>query len=314
MVEIDTPPAPPRKKKAKSHGPAQPALLRQVGRRGKHRPKPIRRGRSLPNWRDIYHLFLRLPTALFVLLICGAYLLGNAAFALIYLTDPGGIVNARPGVFSDAFFFSVETMSTIGYGVMSPGDLFTNCVMTTEALTGLLSFALAAGIIFSRFSRPTARVMFSEYAVVMPYEGFPTLMFRTANERANQILEANIRVTLARNEVSIDGARMRRQRDLTLVRSQSSIFSISWTVMHVIDELSPLYEATPQSLKDNNTELVVVLDGIDETYSQPIYARHSFVAEEIKWNERLVDIISLDERGRFIVDYRRFHETEKLPE
>ena len=216
---------------------------------------------------DLYHQLLTLPWWAFLLGLSGVYLGLNVAFALLYLLGDGAIANARPGVFSDAFFFSVETISTIGYGQMSPATLYGNIVMTVEALFGLALIAVSAGLMFARFSRPTARVTFSKVAVVTEYNGIPTLSFRLANERRNQILEAQVSVTLVRDERTAEGDWMRRFYDLQLARQRSPIFAMTFTVMHAIDPASPLWNATPSSLAAQAAEIVVTVTGIDETIS-----------------------------------------------
>ena len=203
-------------------------------------------GTETARHRDLYAWFLTLSWRAVLALLAGAYIVINLLFALLYLAEPGSIVNARPGSFADAFFFSVQTMATIGYGSLAPATLFANLVVTAETVVGLLSFALITGLLFTRFSRPSARVLFSDVAVIAPFDGMPALMFRMANARRNNILQAEVRVTLLRREVSGDGSEMQRQRDLKLVRHQSSFFGLSWTVVHPIDETSPLYGETPE--------------------------------------------------------------------
>ncbi len=259
-------------------------------------------------WRDPYHLLLTVPWSGFLALTTLGYFSTNALFALIYLAGGDCIANARHGSFSDAFFFSVQTMDTIGYGAMYPRTFYANMVVTLEALIGLLGVAMGTGLAFARFSRPTARVTFSSVAVIAPYNGVPTLMFRTANQRRNQILEAQLRVRLVRDEISQEGHFMRRFHDLKLLRSQNPVFSLSWTAMHQIDEHSPLYGVTAQMLAEGETMLVISLTGIDETVSQTIYARHTFVAHEILWNMRFVDIASRNKDGERFIDYTRFHD------
>lgn len=216
--------------------------------------------------------------------------------------------NARPGSFLDAFFFSVQTMATIGYGAVYPRTLYANIIVTTEVLVGLLGFAMATGLMFAKFSRPTARVLFSSVATVAPFNGMATLMFRVANERRNQILEAQVQANLVRNEVTKEGQSMRRFHDLNLVRNRTPIFSLTWTVMHTIDETSPLYGATVDSLAEAQAEIVITLTGIDETVSQTIHTRHSFPTQKILWNMRFVDILSRTQDGRVSVDYNHFHD------
>jgi inward rectifier potassium channel len=263
-------------------------------------------------WRDPYHLLLTLPWSGFLALTVLGYLIANALFALAYLAGGDGIENARPGNFFDAFFFSVQTMASIGYGAMHPRTDYANAVVTIEALTGLMGLAMGTGLMFARFSKPTARVTFSRIAVITPYDGVPTLMFRAANQRRNQILEAQMRVRLMRDEVSIEGQFMRRVYDLKLIRSQNPMFSLSWTAMHPIDEQSPLYGITPESLDQAETSLVVTLSGLDETVSQTIHARHIYICKDILWNMRFVDIISKTKDGNRFVDYSRFHDVVPL--
>ncbi len=269
-------------------------------------------GKWYSYWRDPYHLLLTIPWSGFLALTVLGYLIANTLFALAYLAGGDGIENARPGNFYDAFFFSVQTMASIGYGAMHPRTDYANVVVTIEALTGLMGLAMGTGLMFARFSQPTARVMFSSVAVITPYDGVPTLMFRAANQRRNQILEAQMRVRLMRDEVSIEGQFMRRVYDLTLVRSQNPMFSLSWTAMHPIDEQSPLYGVTPELLDQAETSLVVTLSGLDETVSQTIYARHTYVCRDILWNMRFVDILSKTKEGNRFVDYSRFHDVVSL--
>jgi inward rectifier potassium channel len=238
-----------------------------------------------------------------------AYVLFNAVFALLYLAAPGSIANARPGSFTDAFFFSVQTMATIGFGVMAPATFYANVMVTIEALLGMASVAVAAGLIFARFSQPTARVLFSRVAAVTPFNGVPTLMFRCANQRRNQIFEAQVHVDFARQETSAEGMELRRSYELNLARDRNPQFSLSWTVMHAIDAASPLYGIDPDLLAGQEASIVVTLSGIDETISQRVFARTSYRADEILWGRKFVDILSETEDGQTLVDYRRFHDT-----
>jgi inward rectifier potassium channel len=259
---------------------------------------------------DLYHSLLTLPWWAFLLGLAFVYLGLNVLFATLYLCGDGAIANARPGAFSDAFFFSVETLSTIGYGQMSPATLYGNVVMTVEALFGLTLLAVVAGLVFARVSRPTARVIFSKVAVITPYNRVPTLSFRLANERRNQILEAQVSVTLVRDERTPEGEWMRRFYDLQLARQRSPIFAMTFTVMHPIDPASPLWNATAASLAAEAAEIVVTVTGIDETLSQAVHARTSYLAHEVVWGHRFADVFTQTEDGRLAIDYRRFHDTE----
>ncbi len=184
-----------------------------------------------------------------------------------------------------------------------------NVLVSLEAFFGVVGFALAAGIVFARFSRPTSRVMFSKVAVITALDGVPTLMFRAANQRGNRILEAVASVSVVRQVRSPEGVVMRRFEDLKLVRERTLLFALSWTVMHRIDEKSPLYGATPQSLTENGAELIVLLSGTDESLADRIYARAVYGAGDILWDRRFVDVLSLAPDGRMQVDLHAFHDT-----
>ena len=271
-------------------------------------------GGKSPWFGDLYHRTLTLPWAVFLTALSGAYIGANVIFALLYLAQPGSIENARPGAFWDALFFSVQTIATIGYGQMRPATFYANIVVTLETVCGLMLLAVATGLVFARFSRPTARVLFSRVAVVAPYDGVPTMSFRLANERRNQILEAQVAVTLVRDEFTKEGVPMRRFYDLQLSRSRSPIFSMTFSVMHPIDEESPLYGATPESLAAEGVEIVVTVTGLDETTVQPVHARTSYLAHEILFGHRFADVIGWTEDGRRAIDYRRFHDTTPIEE
>jgi inward rectifier potassium channel len=248
----------------------------------------------------------------FLLLVSGIFLLTNAVFAILYVCGGDCLANARLGSFLDSFFFSVHTIATVGYGSIYPKTDYANWIVTLESLVGIVGTAMITGLVFARFSLPTARVLFSKVAVISAYNGVPTLMFRAANERHNLIVEAQINVTLVHNEITKEGHFMRRFYDLELVRKRSPVFALSWTIMHPIDASSPLYGATSESLQAEEAQLVITLTGIDETVSQTIHASHSLTADEILWDVRFVDILSLTQDGLRRVDYRRFHEVEPV--
>jgi inward rectifier potassium channel len=270
----------------------------------------IIRGQDRSRFTDFYHIILTLPWALFFLGLLAFFFLVNVVFAVFYMADPNGIANARPGNFWDAFLFSVQTIGSINYSVMSPKSIYANIIVVFEAFFGILNLALVTGIVFSRFSRPYARVLFSDVAVITAFDGALMLMFRAANQRGNQILDANIAVSYAWQQTTKEGMVMRRFQELNLVRSRTQLFALSWTVMHRIDESSPLYGQTPESLTACQAELVVLLSGTDETLADVIFARHSYKPHQIRWHHHFVDVLALTPRGRRVVDLNRFHETE----
>ncbi|NIK88837.1 inward rectifier potassium channel [Rhizomicrobium palustre] len=269
----------------------------------------IIKGQDHTRWTDFYHAILTIPWALFIPVLGLFFVLLNSVFALIYMLDPGGIAYARPGNFWDAFIFSVQTIASINYSVMVPKSHYANVVVVVEAFSGIINLALITGVLFSRFSRPSARILFSQAAVITNFDGVPTLMFRAANQRGNQILGANVSLTYAWQHTTQEGLMMRRFRELPLVRAHSPLFALSWTVMHRVDETSPLYGQTTESLKACQGELIVLLSGTDETLADMVFARHSYQPDRILWNHRLVDILSRLPDGRRMVDLTKFHDT-----
>ncbi|BCL34626.1 inward rectifier potassium channel protein [Nostoc sp. MS1] len=263
-------------------------------------------------WRDPYHLLLTIPWSGFLLIICLSYITINIIFALAYWLGGDCIANARPGSFLDLFFFSVQTLASIGYGAMYPKTLYSNIVVTIEAMIGLVGIALMTGLAFARFSRPSARVIFSRVAVITPYNGVPTLMFRTANQRRNLILEAQMRVYLMRDEITTEGEFIRRFHDLKLLRTQTPSFTLSWLALHPIDETSPLYGMSAESLIQTNTNIIISVSGIDEAVAQVVHARHQYTAHNILWNNRFVDIFHHTSDGHRYIDYKYFHDVEPL--
>jgi inward rectifier potassium channel len=288
-------------------GPRPISLVR--GPRGKR--VAIIKGQDSGRFFDFYHGILTVSWPGFVAQLALLFLSINLIFAGLYVLDRGGIANARPGSFADSFFFSVQTLGTLGYGVMAPRTLYTNLLVTVESFTGILIIALFTGIVFARFSRPFARLVFSRVAVVTMFEGVPTLMFRTANQRGNSILDASVNVSLARNYRTREGVPMRRFQDLRLIRSYNPIFALSWTVMHPIDEESPLFGLGLAEMIEHDMELVVTLSGMDETIADRIYARHAYMAEDIMWRRRFVDVVSVTASGQRMVNLVRFHDTEE---
>ena len=257
---------------------------------------------------DLYHWLLAISWPRFLILTTLFYLVINILFASAYLTAANGIANTEPGAFKDAFFFSIQTLSTVGYGSMYPETIYAQILVTLEVWIGLLLVAILTGLMFARFSRPTARVLFSKVAVICPFNGIPTLMFRAANQRENQILEAQIKVSLVRNEISSEGHFMRRFYDLNLLRSQTPIFGLSWQVMHPIDEQSPLFNESSERLAEENIELWVTLTGLDETFSQTIHARYFYSYQNILWGMKLVNIFSQTSEGKYYIDINHFHD------
>lgn len=278
--------------------------------RGRRAPRAIVRGQDGSRWLDIYHSVLTAPWWAVFVGIAAIFALVNTVFALLYMSDPRGIEHAKG--FWDYFLFSVQTIGSANYTVMLPKDIFENTTVSVEAFFGILNLALITGVVFARFSRPFARVLFSRVAVIAPFNGVPTLMFRAANQRGNQILGAEVSVSLARQTTSQEGIVMRRFEELKLLRSRSPLFALSWTVMHPIDKSSPLYGATLETLYEDEMEIIILMSGRDETLSDMIYARHSYMPDEILWNRQFVDVLDETPSGRRLLNLRCFHETKPL--
>ena len=259
--------------------------------------------------RDFYHALLRLPWWATISAISGAYLLANAAFALAYLLV-GGVEHAAPSSFADAFFFSVQTMGTIGYGAMYPGSTAANAVVVVESIVSLLLTAISTGIVFAKLSRSRARCVFTRYAVIAPLNGVPTLMFRLGNERGNQIVDAKVQVALFRTERTEDGRMYYRPFDLHLLRDHTLSLFRSWNVLHPIDETSPLRGETPTSMMEKEIELQVMVIGLDDVTMQTVHANYRYFAKDILWGARLADVISETPDGNILLDLRRFHDVE----
>lgn len=279
--------------------PSAPSEIRVIGAR-----------RAI--FRDIYHRFLRAPWWAALVLIVASFLLLNAGFALLYL-ETGGIAHARAGSFADAFYFSVQTMGTIGYGAMYPVSPAANGLVIAEAVLGLIVTAVATGMVFSKFSQSTARIVFTKEVVIAPMEGVPTLMFRVGNERGNQIVEATIRVVLVRTERTLEGMTFYRMYDLPLSRERTPALSRSWMAMHPILPGSMLHGQTPASIKASEVELLVTLFGIDDTSLQPVHARHRYTDDQIIWGARHADILHEDASGQLVLDISKFHELTPTP-
>lgn len=270
----------------------------------------VTRGLDHKPWRDIYPFLLSTTWPRLLAMIIGAYLAVNALFGLLFWVDPGGVENMRPGSYADAFFFSVQTWGTIGYGKMSPVTLWSHLAVTVESVASLLSIAMITGLIFAKFSRPTARVLFSKVAVVTTWDGQRSLVFRLANERGTQIVDARISVTVNRVETTADGGTVRRTHDLELTRYNNPNFIFAWTVIHPIVKGSPLYGQSLDQMMESDTFIGASVTGVDEVFNQTVYARNRYVAEDLRVGHDFVSILSRTDDGRRLIDYTHFHETE----
>jgi inward rectifier potassium channel len=261
------------------------------------------------DWDDIYHFLLTITWWQFITLITSFYFIINFVFACAYLLQDNAINNARSGYLIDAFAFSVQTMATIGYGAMYPQTAYAHLLVSIEVLIGLLLIAMATSLMFARFSRPTAKMIFSNVAVICPYNGIPTLMFRVANLRNNWVAEAQVRVSLLLpEETTSEGHTMRPLQDLVLVRNHSPFLTLAWVIMHPIDENSPLFGLNQDALLKNDYRLFISLTGLDNTVSQDIHSLHAYLPEDILWNHRFVDIVKVRVNGSYYIEDHKFHD------
>jgi inward rectifier potassium channel len=282
---------------------ARPQVVRFGGR------EVIAEGLRLNFWADISH---RCMTASWPAFIGGAVLVFiafNAVFAVFYWIGNQPISNVPGAAYIDYLYFSIETLSTAGYGDMHPQTHYGHFVAAVELFTGIFSMSLMTGLIFARFSRPNPRVLFVDNPVISTHEGEPTLMIRFVNERHNIIGNATAKLWMLRNEVSLEGGSFRRFYELPLSRNEHPALALSWTLYHVLDEQSPLYGLTADDFAASDVALVVVVSGYDVVAAQTIHARKSYDYSDILFGQRYADIIGTSEDGRIRIDYGKFHDT-----
>ncbi|CAB3796874.1 Inward rectifier potassium channel Kirbac3.1 [Paraburkholderia ultramafica] len=271
----------------------------------------IAHGMPTPLWQDLYHRALVVRWPVFFISLAALFVLLNTTFAALYMLGNAPIANQFPAGFGGAFFFSVETLATVGYGDMHPQTVYAHWIATLEIFVGMSGIALATGLIFARFSRPHAKIMFARYAIIRPLDGRMTLMVRSANARQNVIAEARAKLRIMRLETSAEGYTLRKLYDLTLVRDQHPVFKLGWTLMHIVDESSPLFGETFETLKGRDASLLLTLEGVDESTSQTMQARHMWTCDQIFWQYRFVDIMS-EQDGVSHIDYSHFDEIVPL--
>jgi len=275
-----------------------------------------REGLSFFRSLSLYHAMLTVSWPRFFLTIAASYFLTNFIFAGAYVScGPNGLRGAIGDSlgerFLEAFFFSVQTLATIGYGRVSPYGLAANVVVSVEALVGLLGFALATGLLFARFSRPSAQIAFSRNAIIAPFRDITAFEFRIVNERSNQLIEVEATVTLARLE-NVDGVRARRFHELALERKRVVFLPLHWVIVHPIDTKSPLWGVTKEAFDDSDAEILILLTAVDETFSQIVHARSSYKYAEVVWRARFADMFQKSDDGKVAIDLRRIHEIERV--
>jgi len=269
----------------------------------------VTEGLQLSFWADISH---RCMTARWPAFIAGAalvFIAFNAFFAVLYWIGDDPISNVPHKAYIDYLYFSIETLSTAGYGDMHPQTHYGHFIAGIELFTGIFSMSLMTGLIFARFSRPSARLLFANNPVISNHEGLRTLMIRLANERHDIIGNATARLWMFKNVVTAEGKPLRRFCELPLLRNESPALALSWTLLHVVDENSPLYGMTSEDLEAGDVSLAVVVSGYDVVAAQTVHARQSYAYHTIRFGHHYVDVLDVDENGRVRIDYSRFHDT-----
>jgi inward rectifier potassium channel len=289
---------------------ARKPVRRRIVKIGKRRV--VSEGIVRPLFHDLFHHFMTVSWPQLFATLATFFIVFDLLFGLLYYLAPGCIANLNPPGFAGNFFFSVETLATVGYGEMHPATFYGHLVAMIEIFVGLMSLALITGLMFARFSRPQARFLFTKNAVVRPIGGKPTLIFRAANERQNVVQDASARLAMLRDEITDEGYRIRRIVDLPLLRSQHPMFTLGWTLMHVIDDASPLISETAESLSNSNAAFVLSLSGTDENTGQTLMARGEYSSADIRWNSTFHDILEVAPDGTIHVDYSKFHDIDPL--
>ncbi len=268
------------------------------------------RGIKRYDWRDPYHVALTLSWPRFFASLLVMDLVINFVFALLYLAQPGSVKNAAPGSLADAFFFSVETLATVGYGEMAPGSAYGHVVASAEIFCGMAFVAITAGLLFVRFSRPRARFLYAENAVVGTFNGQRTLMIRVGNGRATPLTDAHAILTALVNEWSKEGQFYRRIHDLPLVRTHIPIFGLTWTLMHAIDEKSPLHGLDAPEFGKRIARIFLAIDARDPALAARVHDAKDYNPGEVLFGRRYMEAVTVDDEGRTVADLTRLSRTE----
>ena len=269
-----------------------------------------KRGVSNLDWADPYGMAVRLGWPRFLLVILGIYLLVTGIFALAYTLGPHSVANARPRVFSDHFFFSMETLATVGYGEMYPATFYGHCIASAEILTGVFFTAILTGLIFVRFSKPRAKFIFADHPVVTTHNGRSTLMLRVGNGRAAVLADARAKISVLLSEISAEGTSFRRTHEVALVRNIIPVFPLTWTLMHEIDEQSPLHGMDAARFLASDVRMFVSFEARDPDLAMVVHDLRDYAPADVLWGMRYADVISTDDEGRPEADMTKISEVE----
>ncbi len=258
---------------------------------------------------DVYHHIMAASWPAFFAMLATAYVAFNFIFGFLYFIVPGSLANARPGSFADVFFFSVHAMAAQGYRDVHAATFYADILGTGEVMCGMVMIAFITSLVFARFSRPKAGIVFSQQAVISAAGEEATLMMRVANQRKNFVIDAEATVMMAHDVHDASGSVMRRFEDIKLMRHRTPFWTLTWTLMHRIDKSSPLWGLTHEDLIRQNAEICVAITGIDETLAVPVCGQYAYPAEEILWDRRFADVFSWSKNGRCQINFSHLHKT-----
>jgi inward rectifier potassium channel len=270
----------------------------------------IARGIDSSFYSDAFHNSMVVTWPKFFLSFAVYFLTMNLLFAFAFWLGGDCIANARPDSFIDKFFFSVETLATVGYGDMHPANLYAHAMVTAEIFLGLSTMAVFTGLIFARFSRPRARVIFADALTLAQHGGQTMLMARLANERHSSVIEARAEMWMTFSEETAEGQHYRRFKPLPLVHALNPIFAFSWTLFHPVDKTSPLHGLGPVELEEMDAFFLVVFNGLDDVSGQTLNVRKAYPLAELRFGHVFSDILSANENGVIQLDYGLIHATE----
>ncbi len=266
------------------------------------------------DWRDLYHWLLTLNWPKFSAFLFGSYVVLNTIFAVFYVLGGDCVEGMPPGSFPSAFFFSVETLATVGYGHMYPATVYAHLVATVEIMVGMFGTAVMTGLIFVRFARPTARLLFSRVLVLSNFNGQPALMLRVANERRQSMVKAEFRLMMLRHEPTLEDPTMYRFHPLPLQINHMVIFPAAITIRHLIDERSPLHGVTPEALTKCGARFMASVECIDKVIQSPVQSEYLYTAKDVRFREQFCEMYGDEDDGPRRVDYSRLHDTEPAVE
>ncbi len=269
-----------------------------------------KKGVSTFDWADPYGMAVRLGWRRFLAVVLSVYAAFTGFFAAAYMVFPGAVANSRPGAFSDHFFFSLETLATVGYGEMYPATFYGHCVATVEILTGVFFSAILTGLVFVRFSKPQAKFVFADHPVVTTHNGQSTLMLRVGNGRAAVLADARVKMSVLMSEQTTEGTSFRRTHELALARSTIPVFALTWTIMHHIDEHSPLHGLNSAGFLEEDVRMFVSLEARDPDLATVVHDLHDYGPAEVLFGMRYTDVITIDEQKRPTADMTKISDVE----